>query len=64
MVRHGFRELRLNDPMPFGKHKDKTLKNIIDTHPTYITWLIINTNATLHTGADGYYRYKLNNKIK
>jgi uncharacterized protein (DUF3820 family) len=28
--------------MPFGKHKGRTIQTIINTEPSYITWLIEN----------------------
>ncbi|MCP4396141.1 MAG: hypothetical protein GY801_02360 [bacterium] len=31
--------LDLSDPMPFGKHKGKTVQEVIETSPDYISWM-------------------------
>lgn len=34
------RPLRLSDPMPFGKHEDEEIEDIIYDHPDYMAWLV------------------------
>lgn len=31
-----------NDKLPFGKHKSKTLDEIIDVDPGYLKWAVLN----------------------
>jgi len=62
MSKPRFRPLRLNDTIPFGKYKELMLKEVVDTDPDYITWLLTSTETTLQVGAQSYYIYKLNNK--
>lgn len=35
-------QLSLSDQMPFGKHKDKTIREIIEQQPDYLTWCMAN----------------------
>lgn len=34
--------IELNDTMPFGKYKGKTLQEVIDTDKSYIEWVVNN----------------------
>lgn len=35
-------EYKLNDTMPFGKHKGRKIGSILSTHPEYIDWCLNN----------------------
>lgn len=36
---------KLNTKLTFGKHKGKTVKQILDDAPTYIRWCLENINS-------------------
>ena len=35
-------QLSLSDQMPFGKHKGKTIQQVLDEAPDYLQWMIAN----------------------
>lgn len=37
-------KLKLKDKFPFGKYKDKTLNEVIETNPSYVQWCLDNVN--------------------
>lgn len=46
----------LEDVIPFGKHKGKTLQQIIDEDAQWVSWLIKNTEHDISRTADLYYQ--------
>ena len=49
------RVLGLRDPMPFGKHRGKSLEDVIDEDIAYLTWLMENTRVELSLEAEDLY---------
>ena len=37
--------LKLDDEMPFGKHKGKQVEDLVEDEPSYIRWLVENANT-------------------
>lgn len=37
--------LKLDDDMPFGKHKGKQIEDLVEDEPSYIRWLCENANT-------------------
>lgn len=44
-----YRELGFDDGMPFGKHKDVVIKDLLDDEPEYLEWLIANTDVQFNS---------------
>ena len=40
MPKSQYRPLKLTDSMPFGKHKDEQIEDIIYDDPSYMAWLV------------------------
>jgi len=38
-------ELGYHDPLPFGKHRGKTVRDVIDQDPTYLEWALLNVEG-------------------
>ena len=53
------RVLGLRDVMPFGKHKGRTIQEIIDERPSYVTWLLEHTRVELSAEAEAEYHARL-----
>lgn len=57
-----YQPLGLNDTMPFGKHKGKTIQELINTEVDYIRWLLENSDSfELDEDADAAYTWQMEN---
>lgn len=56
--RREFPPIELNQPFPFGKHKGKTLKHIIERDISYLDWLMENTDVKISEEAEAFYQDK------
>ena len=48
------KQLDLLDPMPIGKHKGILVGTVIEDDPSYIRWMINNTDWQLNESAAKY----------
>lgn len=53
------RVLGLGDPMPFGKHRGRTIGDLIEEEVGYVTWLLEETAVELSREAEEEYHARL-----